>query len=94
MSLAIELIGSFFVLLGIWFMTKHLYRKGFWCNIASSICWGFIGFGDELWGLFGLNIIIFILGIRGLYTHRPEPSVTLLCPHGEEDWDQCPVCNH
>lgn len=34
-----------------------------------------------------------IIGLS-VWLDSKKPSEEILCPHGHEDWDDCPVCGH
>ena len=50
-----------------------------------------------LWTLFILGMVTgFILAtLLWFYTQRePKKTQAIPCPHGHEDWNDCPVCGH
>ena len=65
----IDWTAFFFTLLGVYLLSEYK-RSGFIVNGAGSVLWVMIGLHSKLEGLLVLNIVLFILYIKGYLKWR------------------------
>lgn len=65
-------------------------------GMANNFLW--IGYAIYIhqYGLIALSVGMLFMYTRMLYLWMQEPQVKKVttCPHGFEDWDDCPDCCH
>lgn len=70
--IALEVIGSAFVLAAIGLASFGRYGAMFICNVCAAVIWGAVAVGSGLWGLLGLQVAIAAFAVRGLLKLRGE----------------------